>query len=72
VSDNSSNIHRAINVFSITDKELKKYKIVKTGATYQEGDLILLYENIVVKINENSQMLKHKISKDNTVYRKIV
>lgn len=72
MSDNSSNIHRAINVFSITDKELKKYKIVKTGAAYQEGDLILLYENIVVKINENSQMLKHKISKDNTVYRKIV
>ena len=72
MSDNPVNIHRAINALSLTDKELKKYRTIKTGAAFLEGDLILLYDNEFVKVSSDSAILKQKISKDNTVYRKIV
>lgn len=70
VSDNSSNIHRAINVTTLTDKEIKKYSLVKTGDLFQKNDLILLYDDQYVKIAEGNRLLKYKVIKENTVYRK--
>ena len=70
VSDNSSNIHRSINIFSLSYKDIKKYSLVKTGDLFKKDDYILLYDNEYVKISESSQLLKYKVLKENTVYRK--
>lgn len=68
--DNSSNKHRAINIISISEKEIKKYKLVKNEGLFLKDDLILLYDDQYVKVSESSNLLKYKINKDNTVYRK--
>ena len=70
MSDNSSNIHRAINVTTLTDKEIKKYCLVKAGDVFKKDDLILLYDDQYVKINEGNKLLKYKVLKENTVYRR--
>lgn len=70
MSDNLSNIHRAINIFSISDKELKKYQLVKVGCDFLKDDALNLYDNEFVKISKNSLLLKYKVTKDNIVYRK--
>ena len=70
VSDNSSNIHRAVNVTTLTDKETKKYSLVKVGDSFKIDDLILLYDDQFVKINEGNKLLKYKVLKENTVYRR--
>ena len=70
MSDNSSNKHRAINIKSISDKDLKKFTIAKIGDNFKVGDLIQLYDNEFVEINGFNNLLKYKITKDNTVYRK--
>ena len=69
MSDNSSNIHRAVNVTTLTDKETKKYSLVKVGDSFKIDDLILLYDDQFVKINEGNKLLKYKVLKENTVYR---
>ncbi len=38
MSDNSSNIHRAINVTTLTDKEIKKLSLVKVGDSFKKDD----------------------------------
>ena len=70
MSDNSSNKHRAINIKSISDKDLKKFNIPKIGDNFKVGDLIQLYDNEFVEISGSNNLLKYKITKDNTVYRK--
>jgi hypothetical protein len=70
VSNNSSNIHRAINETTLTDKEIKKYSLVKTGDSFKKDDLILLYNDQYVKIAEGNKLLKYKVLKENTVYRR--
>jgi hypothetical protein len=70
VSDNSSNIHRAVNVTTLTDKEIKKYLPVKTGDSFKKDDLVLLYDDQYVKITEGNRLLKYKVLKENTVYRR--
>ena len=70
MSDNSSNIHRAVNITILTDKEIKKLSLVKVGDSFKKDDLILLYDDQYVKINEGNKLLKYKVLKENTVYRR--
>jgi len=70
VSDNSSNIHRAINIITLADKDIKKYSLVKVGDNFKKDDIILLYDDQYVKIAEGNKLLKYKVIKENTVYRK--
>jgi len=70
VNDNVSNTHRAVNVFTLTDKEIKKYSLVKIGELFEKNDYILLYNDQYVKISEDNLLLKMKITKENFVYRK--
>ena len=70
VNDNVSNIHRAVNVFTLSDKDIKKYSLVKIGELFKKDDYILLYDDQYVKISEDSLLLKINITKENFVYRK--
>lgn len=70
MSDNSSNKHRAVNIICLSDKEIKKYQLVKADNLFLEDDLISLYEDQYVKISKYSKLLKYKIHKDATVYRR--
>ena len=70
MSDNSSNIHRAVNVTTLSEKEIKKYSLVKTGDLFKKDDYLLLYDDQYVKVGEGSRLLKIKITKENSVYRK--
>ena len=70
VNDNVSNIHRAVNVFTLSDKDIKKYSLVKIGELFKKDDYILLYDDEYVKISEDSLLLKINITKENFVYRK--
>ncbi len=70
MSDNSSNIHRAINIFTLSDKDIKKYSIVKSGELFKKDDYVLLYDNQYVKISDSNKLLKYKVLKENTVYRR--
>jgi len=70
VSDNSSNIHRAVNVTTLSEKEIKKYSLVKTGDLFKKDDYLLLYDDQYVKIGASSILFKNKVLKENTVYRR--
>ena len=70
VSDNSSNIHRAVNVSTLSEKEIKKYSLVKTGDLFKKDDYLLLYDDQYIKIGTSSGLLKYKVLKENTVYRR--
>ena len=70
MNDNSSNIHRAVNISALSDKEIKKYSLIKTGELFEKNDYILLYDDQYVKVGEGSRLLKIKITKENSVYRK--
>ena len=52
MNDNPSNIHRAVNISTLSDKEIKKYSLVKIGYLFEKNDYILLYDNQYVKIGE--------------------
>ena len=69
MNDNPSNIHRAVNIFTLSDKDIKKYCLVKIGELFKKDDYILLYDNQYVKIGEANRLLKMKITKENSVYR---
>ncbi len=69
MSDNSSNIHRAINITILSEKDIKKHSLVKTGDLFKKDDYILLYDDQYVKIGNSSILFKHKVLKENTVYR---
>ncbi len=49
----------------------KNYKILKEGQDFQVGDLIHLVDDEYVKLNENNQLLKTKVTKYNKVLRKV-
>jgi hypothetical protein len=70
VNDNSSNIHKAVNLITLTEKEIKKYNLVKIGELFEKNDYILLYDDQYVKIGDGNLLLKFKITKENFVYRK--
>jgi hypothetical protein len=70
VNDNVSNIHRAVNVFTLSDKDIKKYNLVKIGELFKKDDYVLLYDDQYVKIGDGNRLLKIKITKENSVYRK--
>ena len=70
MSDNSSNIHRAVNITTLSEKEIKKYSLVKTGDLFKKDDYLLLYDDQYVKIGNSSILFKNKVLKENTVYRK--
>ena len=70
MNDNVSNIHRAVNVFTLTDKDIKKYCLVKIGELFEKNDYVLLYDDQYVKIGDGNLLLKFKITKENSVYRK--
>lgn len=70
VNDNVSNIHRAVNVFTLSDKDIKKYNLVKIGELFKKDDYVLLYDDQYVKISDGNLLLKFKITKENFVYRK--
>lgn len=70
MSDNSSNIHRAVNITTLSEKDIKKYSLVKIGDLFKKDDYILLYDDQYVKIGNSSILFKHKVLKENTVYRK--
>ena len=70
MSDNSSNTHRAVNVTTLSEKEIKKYSLVKTGDLFKKDDYLLLYDDQYVKIGASSILFKNKVLKENTVYRR--
>jgi len=70
VSDNSTNKHRAINIVSLSDKDIKKYRSIKADDLFIKDDCILLYDDQYVKVTESSKLLKYKVTKDVTAYRK--
>ena len=70
VNDNVSNIHRAVNIFTLSDKDIKKYSLVKIGELFKKDDYVLLYDDQYVKIGDGNLLLKFKITKENSVYRK--
>jgi len=70
VNDNVSNIHRAVNIFTLSDKDIKKYSLVKIGELFEKNDYVLLYHDQYVKIGDGNLLLKFKITKENSVYRK--
>jgi hypothetical protein len=70
VSDNSSNMHRAVNITTLSEKDIKKYSLVKTGDLFKKDDYLLLYDDQYVKIGNSSILFKNKVLKENTVYRR--
>jgi hypothetical protein len=70
VNDNVSNIHRAVNIFALSNKDIKKYSLVKIGELFKKDDYVLLYDDQYVKIGDGNLLLKFKITKENSVYRK--
>jgi hypothetical protein len=59
-----------INMIKINEKESQKYEKVKPGKEFQVGDLIHLVDDEYVRIQENNNLLKTKISNYSTVLRK--
>ena len=55
----------------ISAKEEKNYKLLKEGQDFLVGDLIHLVDDEYVKLNENNQLLKTKVTKYNKVLRKV-
>lgn len=70
MSDNSTNKHRAINIVCLSDKDIKKYRLIKADDLFIKDDCILLYNDQYVKVTESSKLLKYKVTKDVTAYRK--
>lgn len=70
MSDNSSNIHRAVNVTTLSEKEIKKHSLVKPGELFKKDDYLLLYDDQYVKVGNSSILFKNKVLKENTVYRR--
>jgi hypothetical protein len=70
VNDNSLNIHRAINISTLSEKDIKKHSLVKIGDLFKKDDYLLLYDDQYVKIGTSSILFKHKVLKENIVYRK--
>lgn len=61
---------KPINMTKVSPKEEKNYKLVKEGQEFQIGDLIHLVDDEYVKLNEDNQLLKTKVTKYSKVLRK--
>ena len=61
---------KPINMNKVSPKEEKNYKLVKEGQEFQIGDLIHLVDDEYVKLNEDNQLLKTKVTKYSKVLRK--
>ena len=61
VNDNSSNIHRAVNITTLSEKEIKKYSLVKTGDLFKKDDHLLLYDDQYVKIGDSIGFIKYSL-----------
>ena len=70
MSDNSSNMHRAVNITTLSEKDIKKHSLVKIGDLFKKDDYLLLYDDQYVKIGNSSSLFKYKVLKENTVYRR--
>ena len=55
----------------VSPKEEQNYKLLKEGQDFLVGDLIHLVDDEYVKLNENNQLLKTKVTKYNKALRKI-
>ena len=62
---------KPINMTKISAKEEKNYQLLKEGQDFLVGDLIHLVDDEYVKLNENTQLLKTKVTKYNKVLRKV-
>jgi len=62
---------RPINMIKISPKEEKNYKLVKEGQDFEIGDLIHLVDDEYVKLNNDNQLLKTKITRYSKVLRKV-
>ena len=62
---------KPINMTKISAKEEKNYQLLKEGQDFLVGDLIHLVDDEYVKLNENNQLLKAKVTKYNKVLRKV-
>ena len=63
--------NKPINMTKISAKEEKSYQLLKEGQDFLVGDLIHLVDDEYVKLNENNQLLKTKVTKYNKVLRKV-
>jgi len=63
-------MHRAVNITTLSEKDIKKYSLVKTGDLFKKDDHLLLYDDQYVKIGNSSILFKNKVLKENTVYRR--
>ena len=63
--------NKPINMTKISAKVEKNYKSLKEGQDFLVGDLIHLVDDEYVKLNENNQLLKTKVTKYNKALRKI-
>jgi len=54
----------------ISPEEEKNYKLLKEGQDFLVGDLIHLVDDEYVKLNENNQLLKTKVTKYSKALRK--
>lgn len=63
--------NKPINMTKISAEMKKDYKILKEGQDFQVGDLIHLIDDEYVKLNENNQLLKTKVTKYNKALRKV-
>jgi len=63
--------NKPINMTKISAEAEKNYKILKEGQDFLVGDLIHLVDDEYVKLNENNQLLKTKVTKYNKVLRKV-
>jgi phosphotransferase system IIA component len=61
---------KPINMTKVSPKEEQNYKLVKEGQEFQIGDLIHLVDDEYVKLNEDNQLLKTKVTKYSKVLRK--
>lgn len=64
------NENRAKNIIRIEEKNLKKYIKLKEGDKFIVGDFIHLIGDEYVEICEGNILIKQKINKENSVFRK--
>jgi len=62
--------NKPINMTKISPEEEKNYKLLKEGQDFLVGDLIHLVDDEYVKLNENNQLLKTKVTKYSKALRK--
>ena len=62
--------HELVEIRKNPNKDIKKYSLVKIGELFKKDDYVLLYDDQYVKIGDGNLLLKFKITKENSVYRK--